>query len=376
MQLDSACPSYWQIPCVIATAVTATFCVRQAVLTCPTLPFSTRSIVLHVATAFVNYISALYSLTRDGPKISSGSQSLRREQKHGKHRRSQTATLITGSLGVCTAAQVFSLPYLDSQRDPYRQACARVVCFFYACKLLDLTLARGHKPPALLGQNVDRHYRLKYTWRLMSEHRYHSFDTAVTSRGRIGAPSKRWQYGVPLLILILTILAPRPETFVLSGLVAIQVGLEALHCLVHPSCSHPVFWQPLAAGSISEFWNTHWQQSARPFLISLGYKPVVSVVRRVAGQTAGSAAGVLATFSLSGVWHAWCVAALTHDSWRVGLGLWAVFMCQGLLCVLERAIGNRWMPRLVRVAILWAIALKIAGTWLSYAFRERRILIP
>lgn len=293
------------------------------------------------------------------------------------------AIFVTRVTGVLAGAYVLALPFCLPTQDPIGCVCLRIPCFFFACKVWDLTVARAHRPPIPRRGRDDVVYGLtswrphvSYVWKLVTETRYASFDIAVDESRRaekVVSASRVWTYG-PLVVFPLTYLFPVAELKVLSGLLGIQLGFEGLHTVLHPRCPNALFFQPWAARSFTEFWSVHWHQGAHPFLHSLGYVPVRHLFGRCFGETAGRAAGVLAAFSLSGVWHAWCGAVMTRDeyAWRQSLGLWAVFMVQGLGILLERSLirrtewRRRWRQKIVTV-VCWVCSVESAAIWLRYA---------
>ncbi|KAK4618277.1 hypothetical protein CLAFUW4_12262 [Fulvia fulva] len=284
-------------------------------------------------------------------------------------------------IGTIASLHLLAIPLLYPNDGPLQQVSLRVACFFFACKLLDLTLARAHKPPTRLKNGKAIHIqtaaeRLSYCWLLLSQCRYHSFDIAVVEKNRTGPAKKSIQYGIPLVIVVMTFLFPIAEVLILFALVAIQFGLEGCHLILDPHFTHPLFWQPFAAPSISEFWSTHWHQGARPLLYSLGYMPANAICGRLFGKKAGRIAGVLATFSLSGIWHGWCAAALSKNPWRTALGLWAMFVAHGVLCILERVIWGKQQGSIVQRVTIWGIALLLAGAWLRDSLVRSRLEWP
>lgn len=322
-------------------------------------------IIVHFLAVAIDYILTLWSL----------SPAARRSVSDGAHSHvtKSSAITVTRILGTCTAVQLLSLPRMISD-EPLRQVASRVLCFFYAAKLLDLAL-RAQQPPVLLSGSRDRNISTIYVVRLLTEFRYHSFDIAVVSKGRTGPPNRLAHYGIPVCILVGTALLPVPETIAMSGLVVVQFGLETIHTLVHPNCLDPVFWQPFSAPAVSIFWNTHWQQCARPWLLSLGYNPAASLVGLVASEKVAKAVGVLATFSLSGIWHAWCAAALSTDPWRTAFGLWACFIGSGAICVLEGALYRDRRGGLLHLSLAWAFTIWSAGLWLRDSIVRSRLPI-
>lgn len=294
------------------------------------------------------------------------------------------AIAVTRITGVLASTHILALPVVFPGDEPIVIVSLRIPCFFYACKILDLTLVRAHAPPIPRGAQKDETlYGLVnwkahsgYMWRVFSEMRYASFDIAVDDAAlRKDTPSKGrfWTYG-PLVLVPLTWLFPIPELMVLTGLLMLQVSLEGLHLVMHPRCPNRLFRQPFAAGSISEFWGRRWHFGAHTFLHSLGYVPARTIFGKWFGHNVGRAAGALSAFCLSGVWHGWCGTVLTKDEYafRQGVGLWAVFMLQGVGVLAERTLfrdekwKRGWRQTFV-TALGWVYSVETASIWLRYA---------
>jgi len=240
---------------------------------------------------------------------------------------------------------------------------------------LDLALARAEQPPTKLttGTGGKREPasmtttkdKWLYTWSLMSEMRYHSFDIVVQQKGRhaestSAATAAAWTYGPCLVLPTLAYAVPTPYTKVLALLLIIQLALEGVHTVMHPHCPHRLFHRPWAATSINEFWSTHWHACASPFLRSLAFKPAQRCVTPVFGKDAGNAAGVLAAFCLSGIWHGWTGAPLSISPW-FGVQIWAVFMAMGVGCLLERQIWAVRQGRMLQRVCVWMYVIASAG---------------
>ncbi|KXL48987.1 hypothetical protein M433DRAFT_488079 [Acidomyces richmondensis BFW] len=282
-------------------------------------------------------------------------------------------------LSILVVSLTLFAPYLI--RYHILQSALRVVCFFWACKLLDLCEVRVDKPPTRLvdvaGEGGKRYPlsepapmssrrdKMLYAWLLFTEMRYHSFDIAVTQPHR---PSLSKQvkmedniksYGPLILIPILVFLFPTAETKAALLLLIIQFGLECAHTILHWKCPHHVFYQPFIATSISEFWTTHWQGCASAWLRSLAYSPVMKLIAPSFGPGVGRAAAIIATFSLSGLWHAWAVACVADDSWSWTLGfqVWAWFVSQGVACLLEQWMCEANNRGIIRWAVAWSYSL-------------------
>lgn len=296
------------------------------------------------------------------------------------------ATRVTGLLG---GVYTVALPLLSPFEDPMADVALRIPTFFYGCKLLDLAVARARRPPVLVGKSGPAGWRAHaaYAWRLFTETRYASFNIAVDESAR-KTPASVQEAGaawtlVPWLALPLAYFFPAvsAEAQVIGGLLGIQLGLEGLHCLLHPRCPNWLFCRPFASAGLLEFWTCRWHQGAQPFLYNLGYVPARGVAARLFGPAsdAARAAGVLGAFSLSGVWHGWSGARLVQAeyAWRVGAGLWFLFILQGLGCIAEkklRASGadrwrTGWRGRLFTV-VCWACSVESASVWLRYALKK------
>ncbi|EMC99496.1 hypothetical protein BAUCODRAFT_29842 [Baudoinia panamericana UAMH 10762] len=263
-------------------------------------------------------------------------------------------------------------PYTIANAHPLLvQPGLRCICFFYSCKLLDLAFTKADPPPTRLIRK-DKGGELEaasmetwndattYVWLMFAEMRYHSFDTAVEQRGRPGLVSlaerrrqQAWTFGIPTLLIILVCLLPTAETKIASLLAAIQLIFQLLHTLLHPSCPHPLFYMPFAAASMSDFWTIHWHASA-PFLRTLAYSPT----RKVTGSRA---AGMMAAFCLSGIWHAWCAAPLAIKPWLLAFNVWAYFMGFGIVILAERWLWGTQQGGMIQRLCVWAYAIGVGG---------------
>lgn len=295
------------------------------------------------------------------------------------------AILSTRVTGLLAGVYTFALPLLLPVEDPIVSVALRIPTFFYSCKLLDLAVARARKPPVPRGAQDVEAYGL-VSWRahgtnalrLLTETRYASFNIAVDESARKAVEQSNggaaWNL-LPWLALPLGYLFPAAaEAQVVSGLLGIQLGLEGLHSLLHPRCPNWLFCRPFTSAGFLEFWTCRWHQGAQPFLYNLGYKPARSVVSKLFGPDVGRAAGVLGAFSLSGAWHAWSGAGLTRAEyvWHVSVGLWFLFILQGLGCLVEKQLSRDvrwrrgWRGRLF-TAICWVCSVESASIWLRYA---------
>lgn len=266
------------------------------------------------------------------------------------------------AFALVACASTLLLPYQFKHLDELSQCGIRVVCFFYACKTLELALCRSAIPPRLVNTDMDEDHtsRAKYIWLLLAEMRYHSFDTAVLQRHRPPTIEQSRSIAGPF-IAALSIgcmnyyILPLAELKCLCLLLLLQAAFEGLHALVHPSCEHPLFYRPASASSMGAFWATHWHACAGPFLYSLGYKPG----KRILGRWFG----VLATFGLSGLWHGWAAAALVDDSHALVLGgqVWGLFMLFGVMCLVEGPIWGSKQGGMVQRVVVWVIPVLAAG---------------
>lgn len=305
---------------------------------------------------------------------------------------------VTGLTGFLASVQLFCLPLqLSNDVHPIAQTSLRIPAFFYACKILDLVLAS--EPPLLLPLRDGSSSGLstaQYMWRVFSETRYASFanlavnDTALRNRDTPLRNQLLWTWAPVVVLPLATWCSPhylQTELKVLTGLALLQIALEGLHSLLHPRCANPLFRQPFAATSLAEFWGRRWHFGAYRFLHGLGYAPARAVVGRWTGRAElGRAAGVVAAFALSGAWHAWCGVVLTRDEYAVrqALGLWAVFVLQGVGIVVERwalsgSEGKKWKRgwrAMVVAALGWVYSVKTASIWFRYAEATAKIPPP
>lgn len=277
---------------------------------------------------------------------------------------------------VASAIVLIILPYVLEPSNPLASAGLRVVCFFYACKSLDLGLARWHRPPTMLITSRGGNERppapimtsrdvYRYSLALATQMRYLKFDIAARQRGR-PAQTDRWAEiawtVVPLTVLpTITYVVPITPLKCACLLTIIQLGLDGLHRLVHQRCDSPLFWRPWAARTMSSFWTIHWHSGAESFLRSLAYEPAKRLSTPLIGKQGGRAVGVLAAFALSGLWHGWASAPATTAPYLLAFQVWALFLAFGVACLAEQAIwGNRQGGTVQRIAV-WTYALCGAG---------------
>ncbi|KAK0939488.1 hypothetical protein LTR29_008984 [Friedmanniomyces endolithicus] len=286
---------------------------------------------------------------------------------------------VVQALTVVSAVAMLSLPHYPkiTATDPFLQSGLRVLCFFYACKLLDLGLTKVEKPPTRLTRKerpdddserqpapmqTFRDWTV-YSWLLLTEMRYRSFDIAVKQKGRPqNIPEATldrkqhllWTAGPPILLPALVFLLPSHATKCALLLLVIQSGLEGIHTVLHRQCPEPVFFRPFSAASLSDFWSTNWHAGATSFLQSLAYKPTLRI-------TGSRPAAVLTAFSLTGIWHGWAVAPVSKRPWVLGLQVTALFVGFGVGCLVERWIWGKKQGGSVQRVCVWAYSLIGAG---------------
>lgn len=340
--------------------------------------------LIHAVAGITTYFLALISLSF------SAAEHWRRKERlrlyGGKLRPFQLfpwhiVIFVTRVSGLITGGYILLLPIISPPKNVVANAFLRASTFFYACMVLDLTVTRASNPPILRrSQNqvlyglTDWKAHLDYVWKAFTETRYKSFNMAVdeTQRQNTSTPAA-WTYG-PLLLLPLTYLFPVAELQVMSGLLLLNLVLEAQHSLLHPRCPNWLFWQPFAAITIAEFWGLRWHNGANSFLHSLAYVPAKSMAAKHFGKNVGRAAGVLSAFCLSGLWHAWSGVPLLKDEhvWGGSVGLWAIFLLQGVGILVESSLFSdyKWKrghrQQIVRV-LGWIFSVETASIWLRYA---------
>lgn len=351
---------------------TVAISIFTAAFTGPKLSF----LVLAVSSVCLAVL-AVFSLSFIDPERSTDGSVFKRQEIDKTALRNKTNTLIwtTRLTGITAAAYFLALPYY-TPGGPLGECIARALCFACACKTLDLTVARAGKPPKRMKNEntipTTDSNRWQYIWLLLRECRYRSFDIAIIEKDREGPASKFWTFGPGIVLPLLIYFVPCSETRVLLTLVFIHAGMEFCHTVLHPSSKSRLFWQPFAAGTVSAFWRTHWQQDAASFLYSLAYVPARDLVGKRFGRQAGRAAGVMAAFNLSGIWHGWAAAVLTTTPWRSAVGMWALFIMHGGLCLLEGKLGRRggWVQK----GLAWAFAVWSTGAWMRDS--ERNLSVP
>lgn len=324
---------------------------------------------LHVAGSIFVLLIALLSLSYAATENWTPDNE-RSDKQHNGPRISRTTLYRTRALGLLAGLYILSVAIFLPSTNPLDHVRIRVLAFFNAAKILDLAVARASSPPMrfennkpMLVQGFQR--RLEYIWLLAAETRYHSFDIAIYEPGREKPAERIWTVGPALMVPALIWLFPRRVEFhILLSVLIIQIGGETMHSILHPSCKHPLFYQPLAASSIRSFWRTHWHSAAASFFYTLGYRPARTLVSKIFGRSAGKAAGVLGAFCVSGIWHAWASAALVTTPWRTGAGVLGLFMGQAIACIVESVLPNKKRGVLLGLAIWW-LALWTAALWIK-----------
>ncbi|KAK5109989.1 hypothetical protein LTR62_006356 [Meristemomyces frigidus] len=307
-------------------------------------------------------------------------RTLRSPYRHDTNHTSQEAehaTSIITDLGVLSALVSLAVPFTVLDVPCLVQCGLRVLAFFYACKILDLALTKADEPPTRLlrrplskdGEAAGRTPapmnttwdHTVYVWYLLTEMRYHSFSTHIAQKNRQNLHNQPlsakllWTLG-PLILLPYLAYA-YPSSAILKAatlLLIIQHALEILHTLLHPRCPEPEFYLPFSAATLSDFWSTHWQGAAAPFLQSLAYRPVLHL-------TGSRAYAVLATFCLTGVWHAWAAAPAVTRPWLLGAEVWVLFMGFGVGCLGEKWFWGSRQGGFVQRAVVWGWSLGFAG---------------
>ncbi|KAM3422283.1 hypothetical protein BST61_g2642 [Cercospora zeina] len=311
-------------------------------------------------------------------------------------------------IGSLAAGFTVVLPYLVPKEGDAAlvvEVLLRIVGFFSACKVVDLVVLRAGRraPPRLVvvavrrvdgmggtggggeekksDENKEKEMvdmrswkrKVEYVIRILTEARYFSFDIAIDDQTKRKLwrerHSKRyerfWIWGPRVVVPIATYFFPVPELLILQVLVLVNLVLEVEHYILHPFCAKPMFLAPFAASGIGEFWAVHWHQDAQSWLISLGYRPskwfAMEILR--CSKIVGSAAGVMGTFALSGLWHAWCAAVLSERPWLAGTGMFLVFISQGVGCLFERMVWKEDDAGWVKRVICWAFSIECGALW-------------
>lgn len=347
--------------------------------------------LVHAIAGTANYLLSLISLSFSAAEHWRAKERFRLYR--GKLRPFQlfplhNVILVTRVSGLIAGGYILLLPIISPPSNIAANAFLRASTFFYACKVLDLTLMRASQPPILRrGQDkvlyglTDWKAHVAYVWKAFTETRYKSFTIAVDeSRRQSTSTPAGWTYG-PLLLLPVTYLFPIAELQIMSGLLLLNLLLETQHLLLHPRCPNWLFWQPFAAVTITEFWGLRWHKGANSFLYSLGYQPGKTIFGKYFGENVGKAAGVLSAFGLSGFWHAWSGVPMLKDEhvWTGSVGLWALFMLQGIGVLIESWLfrNEQWKrgrrQDVVRM-LGWTFSVETASIWLRYSLPRAKPL--
>ncbi|XP_048553868.1 probable long-chain-alcohol O-fatty-acyltransferase 5 [Triticum urartu] len=124
--------------------------------------------------------------------------------------------------------------------------------------------------------------------------------------------------------------------------------------------TEPQFDRPYLASSLRDFWGRRWNLMVSAILRPSVYDPVRAC--------AGPAAGVLASFAVSGAMHEAMVCYLSLR-WPPGGGMAAFFALHGACCVAEGWCARRWAARRPpRAVATVGVGLFVAGTsfWLFF----------
>lgn len=333
--------------------------------------------VYYAASTAVIYLSTLYLLSVHSNHV----------EVQGKGALSGIDAWIARLGGVISAAFVLYTPYIWEPQDALAACGLRVIHFFAACKILDVAVARAGNPPKLLSRSATgkeskgnsikskQHGfttsdHVRYVWSILTEMRYHSFDIQPRQKNR-QPYSAAWKWGPIVVIPLATYLVPIMQMKCLLLLLVIRYGLEIGHSIVHPSCGDPFFWYPFAASSMSRFWAIHWHSCAEPFLRTLAYDPVYHTLTQLGmPKTAAKAAGAIAGFSLSGIWHGWAAAALSTNPYELGFRVWTLFTGMGVICILENYVWSKEQQgNILQRIFVWAYALSHAA-WCWNALQD------
>ncbi|XP_037480325.1 probable long-chain-alcohol O-fatty-acyltransferase 5 [Triticum dicoccoides] len=124
--------------------------------------------------------------------------------------------------------------------------------------------------------------------------------------------------------------------------------------------TEPQFDRPYLASLLRDFWGRRWNLMVSAILRPSVYDPVRA--------RAGGAAGVLASFAVSGAMHEAMVCYLSLR-WPPGGGMAAFFALHGACCVAEGWCARRWAARRPpRAVATVGVGLFVAGTsfWLFF----------
>lgn len=373
----------------------------------------TPAFLLRVTIAISLHLLALWTLSIAAAADGDSNQPLQAEttayeqqaqQKNGQRENSRSPIHdIRRQIGALAGIYTLILPlWSPPSYHPLVQGGINCISFFCACRVLDVAFVRAGSPPRLLvvqkGRDdantlLEPHWKgnhVEYIFRLLTETRYASFDHSLkvdeSKRRQLQLQQQTsssssshyyiWTWLPRLTIPLLTFIHPIPELQILLTLVLIHIGLETMHTIFHPFCPNPLFHLPFAAPGIADFWAIHWHQGAQSWLTSLAYKPAKHfTVKLLESQKdkkkkkeMGSAVGILWTFALSGIWHGWSAAPMSHRPWQMGIGMFLVFLGQGVGCLVERSI---WKTKdqggLVKRIFCWAFAIECGAMFARWA---------
>jgi hypothetical protein len=134
-----------------------------------------------------------------------------------------------------------------------------------------------------------------------------------------------------------------------AGILAVADTSNALVRVVSELCGvrfADVHDHPHRSTTLSEFWSRRWNRTGARWFRERAFLPA---------RSAGVASALFALFAVSGVMHAYLVAAVTRLPWMVV----AFFLAQPVLLLVERQMRvRRWPPLAAR---MWTIATLAAA---------------
>ncbi|PWZ01551.1 hypothetical protein BCV70DRAFT_158014, partial [Testicularia cyperi] len=160
--------------------------------------------------------------------------------------------------------------------------------------------------------------------------------TAVSYRGGSIWESQQGVFGIfnPWILCF---------TYAFGIFVQIQLSFGLAACVAvgllgdRPSRWHSLpFSAPWRATSVQQLWSERWHQIFRPTFIEVAYIPILRIISPVLGKRVGQAAGVLASFTLSGLMHDLGQSAMTPEQGWSLTHTTTFFALQGVACVAER----------------------------------------
>jgi hypothetical protein len=273
---------------------------------------------------------------------------------------------LRATLALSAAAFSLSLPeILPLGKNIPFDVFVRLCYSFLAMKLLDIAVARRHAPPVLQSQGklpIDWPARIRYALALTQETRYEDFDISVASRSRpLPPPAERTLHHVLCFVVVpaLYFFVHTAEVNVLFVLVCIYAVFESGHSILRPGSRTPLFNYPFLQPTLGAFWSKGWH--------TIILSPLQSIAIEPASALGGRTAGVLAAFAFSGLWHGYAVVPMggLAYAWKIV----AVFVMQGVGCLLEHAIWGRERTALRRI-VIWAWSLGWGG-WALRAWEDR-----